>query len=296
MKNNLLIKLLVLLIAILLWIQQVMARTHTISLDIPIQLLNIPADLSIENFERTQIPVKVRAKGMDIISASLSQVSIDVDASNYLYGKNKVWFTEKNIHYSDRIQLDIIEIQNDRDLLVVMDKIAEKTKPVTIEYASAKDEEFFIENKIINDQQVVTIIGPLAVLSEIDQIKTEPISRKMVADGKMTVSLIKPFENVRFQEDEIVFELTQTKIINKTISLIPIKYPETAGISIIPQKVSLMVQGPQELVEKLNNSNIEANLETSKIRKGYTGVSFNLPSGIKIVEYTPQRIQIIQND
>jgi len=84
MKNNLLIKVLVLLIAIFLWAQQILLRTHTVVLDVPIQLLNIPTDLAIEQIELPKIPVKVRGKGLDIISANISKVTIDIDASNFL--------------------------------------------------------------------------------------------------------------------------------------------------------------------------------------------------------------------
>ncbi|RLC48298.1 MAG: hypothetical protein DRI23_10530 [Candidatus Cloacimonadota bacterium] len=296
MKNNLLIKVLVLLIAVLLWAQQILLRTHTVVLDVPIQLINIPEDLAIEQIELPKIPVKVRGKGLDIISANISKVTIDVDASNFLYGKNRIRFDEKNINYSDRIHLFIVEMQDDSNLQVSMDKLVEKKKPISIQFASAKDEEFFIENKIINTQQRVTLKGPLALVSEIKNIKTQKISKKMVVDNKLNVSLINPHENIQLLKDTIVLEITQTKIVNKTISLIPIKFPDSENITIIPQKVSVMVRGPEELVEKLDINTITANLELGKIRKNFTDVSFELPSGIKIVEFTPKKIQVIRNE
>ena len=296
MKNNLLIKVLVLLIAVLLWAQQILLRTHTVVLDVPIQLINIPEDLAIEQIELPKIPVKVRGKGLDIISANISKVTIDVDASNFLYGKNRIRFDEKNINYSDRIHLFIVEMQDDSNLQVSMDKLVEKKKPISIQFASAKDEEFFIENKIINTQQRVTLKGPLALVSEIKNIKTQKISKKMVVDNKLNVSLINPHENIQLLKDTIVLEITQTKIANKTISLIPIKFPDSENITIIPQKVSVMVRGPEELVEKLDINTITANLELGKIRKNFTDVSFELPSGIKIVEFTPKKIQVIRNE
>ncbi len=296
MKNNLLIKVLVLLIAVLLWAQQILLRTHTVVLDVPIQLINIPEDLAIEQIELPKIPVKVRGKGLDIISANISKVTIDVDASNFLYGKNRIRFGEKNINYSDRIHLIIVEMQDDSNLQVSMDKLVEKKKPISIQFASAKDEEFFIENKIINTQQRVTLKGPLALVSEIKNIKTQKISKKMVVDNKLNVSLINPHENIQLLKDTIVLEITQTKIVNKTISLIPIKFPDSENITIIPQKVSVMVRGPEELVEKLDINTITANLELGKIRKNFTDVSFELPSGIKIVEFTPKKIQVIRNE
>ena len=92
------------------------------------------------------------------------------------------------------------------------------------------------------------------------------------------------------------FEITNTKIIRRTITLIPIKYSENKNITIIPQKVSVMVSGPKEIVEQLDNNTITANLNTSILNRDFASVSFRVPTGVKIIEYTPQRIQVIQND
>lgn len=118
----------------------------------------------------------------------------------------------------------------------------------------------------------------------------------MIVDGKLTMSLISPDPKIELSQEKISFEITNTKIIQKTISLIPIKYPETENITIIPQKVSVMVSGPKEIVEQLNFNSIIANLNLSTLKKEFASVSFEAPSGVKIIEYTPLRIQVIQND
>jgi hypothetical protein len=245
--------------------------------------------------ELPEIPVHIRAKGMDILFLKLSKTHFEIDAENFKYGKNKLKFTEKNLVYSHRLQLQVLNIDKSGNLNVNMDKLVEKNKSIKIQYTSAKDEEFFIENKITNTQQRVTVKGPLAILNAIKTIQTEPISKKMVKNGKLSVLLITPDSKAELLKDRIVFEVTQTKIINRTISLIPIKFPETKNISIIPQKVSVMVRGPKELVEKLDNTSIIASLNLSKVRKGFTEVKFEVPAGIRIIEYTPKKIQVIEN-
>jgi len=296
MKKNLLIKILVLIIAILIWLQQVLLRLHEVEFLIPIKLLNIPVSLALQEVELPQIPVLIQAKGFDIISAKISQIAFEIDASNYQYGDNKIKLSERDLVFSKRAQLDVLEIALSNDIYVNLDKLVEKQKPIKVEYVSSKDEEFFIENKIINSQQRVGITGPLSLLNGIKTIKTEPISQKMMIDSKINATLVIPNANVQLLKDKVILEVTHTKIINRTISLIPIKFPETENITIIPQKVSVMLQGPEELVEKIDLNNITATLEIDKVRKGFTGVTFELPAGVKIVEYTPNRIQVIENE
>ena len=118
----------------------------------------------------------------------------------------------------------------------------------------------------------------------------------MIKDGRLLVELISPNPKIEFLQTEVEFEITNTKTIRRTISLIPIKYPETENITIIPQKVSVMVDGPKEIVEQLDENKIIANLNTSILNRDFATVSFKVPSGVKIIEYTPQKIQVIQND
>lgn len=296
MKKNLLIKILVLIIAILLWIQQILLRPHEIEFQVPIKLLNIPNDLALQQVELPAITVIIRAKGYDLLSAKISNVAFEINASHYQYGDNQIKLSERDLAYNKRVQLEVIELDLNEAIYVHLDKLVEKQKPIEIEYASSRDEEFFIVNKITNSQQRIGIKGPLSLLDEIKTIKTEPITQKMMVDSKITAALVIPNANVQLLKDKVILDVTHTKIINRTISLIPIKFQETANITIIPQKVSVMVRGPEDLVEKMDLNSIIANLEIDKIRKGFTGVKFELPSGVKIVEFTPKQIQVFENE
>ena len=127
-------------------------------------------------------------------------------------------------------------------------------------------------------------------------IQTKKISRKMVKDNKLSVALIVPDPKMNLEKDQISLEITQSKITTKTISLIPVKYPLNKNISIIPQKVSAMVRGPEDILEKLTNKNVTASIDENKInRNDFVRVKFSLPTGVKLVEYTPQKIQIIRD-
>ncbi len=296
MRRNLVLKILVLFIAILLWMQQVLQKSHEIDLQVPVRLFNLPADLVLEQTELPQFTVKIKARGYDIISTKFSTIVFQIDASEYLYGNNLVEVSEKNLSYPKRLDLQILEIEYEDNVYLKADKITEKMKPLQIEYQSSKDEEFFLENKIVDYQQKVLVKGPQSIINQIDAIKTEPVNEKMVTDGKVIVKLLVPDPRLELESDRVSLTVTQTRIINKTISLIPIKFPESENITIIPQKVSAMVSGPEDIVEPLQSHSVDAYLELDKMRRGFTGIRFELPSGVKLVEYTPQRIQVIRNE
>lgn len=296
MKKNISIKLLVLFIAIVLWLHQILIKTHSIEVNIPIKLIKTPQKLIPDSSRLPEVTVEISATGKDILLFQLSKKYFHIDTSHFRYGKNQIDIKADQLIYSDKIKLNINSIDKTEDFFINMDKLVERTKPLKIQYASVNEEEFFIKNKVKDANKMITMSGPLALLNDVEYIYTNNISSKMIVDGKLTVNLISPNPKIELLQEKIEFEIMNTKIIQRTISLIPIKYPESENITIIPQKVSVMVSGPKEIVEKLNINSIIANLNTPILKKDFANVSFEVPAGVKIIEYTPQRIQVIQND
>ncbi|NQT64699.1 MAG: hypothetical protein HQ554_00780 [FCB group bacterium] len=296
MKKNILIKLFVLFIAIVLWLHQILIKTHSLEFNIPIKLINTPENLIPDSSRLPEVSVNISATGKDILFFKFSKKFFDIDTSHFRYGKNQIDPNLEQLVFSEKIDFIVNSIDKSEDFFINMDKLVERAKPLKIQYASANDEEFFINNKVKDANREITIKGPLALLNAIEYILTQNISNKMIVDGKLTVELISPNPKIELMQEKVEFEITNTKIIQRTISLIPIKYPETENITIIPQKVSVMVSGPKEIVEQLDINSIIANLNTSILKRDFANVSFEVPSGVKIIEYTPQRIQVIQND
>ena len=297
MKKNFGIKILVIIIAMFLWVQQVLLKTHIQEIPVLILLNDIPDNLVLTEETPIKVPVIIEARGMDLFILKLSNISFKVNAENFKYGKNVFKVTEQDLSYPERLDLNLKKIKTDKGLSVLLDKLITKKKPIKILYASAKDEEFFLQYKILNPQQQVEIKGPSSIIKNIKRIKTRKISQRMVKDYKLTVSLVNPNENTNLLTNQVVFEIMNIRIITRTISLIPIKYPENLNISIIPQKVSAMISGPEDIVSKLDNKIIIAYLNEFKIKKNnFVQVDFDLPAGVKLIEYTPHKIQIIHNE
>ncbi len=302
MKKNLFIKILVVFLAILLWIQQSLLKSHTDELTIPVRFVNISTNLVLLDDEIPMIPVTLEGRGLDFFILKLSNVYFEINAKNFIYGQNHYQIKESNIRNLSRMKINIDRKNLENKTSINLDKIIEAKKSIEILYASAKDEEFFIQNKIINSLQKVKVKGPKSLLDSIKRIKTEKISSKKIKDGKLTAQLIDPDPRVQLIKNIVVLEITHIKLINRTISLIPITYPLDQEITIIPQKVSIMIRGPKEIADILEKSSIEAYIDLKDIKKIETGksisvdVNFNLPSGIQLIDYTPRKIKILKND
>lgn len=266
-------------------------------MNIPIKLLNLPHNLIIDSNSISEFSIKLKASGMDILFLKMSDSYLEIDATKLKYGKNRIKLTNNNFHYPERLDISILHIGNEVRPIITMDKIVTSSKPIDIIFASAKDEEYFIKNKILINNDRIEISGPKSILDTIKVVHTEPAFKKMVKNNSITLKLLLPTDKVSLSKDSINLEVSRTKMIIRTITLIPIKYPESENITIIPQKVSVMVSGPIEIINKLTQKSIKAKLNYNKLLNNKTAnVSFILPPGVKLLEYTPNKIQIIEND
>ncbi|MCD4820460.1 MAG: hypothetical protein K8S23_17410 [Candidatus Cloacimonetes bacterium] len=272
-------------------------KNHTQKIFVPILFENIPEDLIVMNDDNLNISLSLEGRGMDILFFKIAQPFYKLNAKDFRYGKNIIELQEENLEYPQRIKIDLKAMNYTGFDWIMLDRLVTKTKPIQLKYASTKDEDFFYKNKILTNEVKVKLKGPLSLLNEIKKIETQKISKKMLRDGKVKVSLIKPVGKVEFENNDIVFDVLQKKIITKTISLIPVKFPINENISIIPQKVSIMVRGPEDIVNKLDKRKISAHIEINKAKSNdFVDIKFDIPTGVKLIDHTPQKIQIIRND
>ena len=296
MGKNLSIKILAILFATLLWIQQMFLKTHSETIDIPIHLNQIPKNLIFIDETSSQLPVIIESRGLDLLVLKMSNIFFETDARNFRYGKNALNLSKQNLVYPRHINIDIKKIGNNKENWIVLDRLVKKKKPIEIEYASAKDEEFFLSNKINNQEQRIELKGPMSIINKIKNVQTQKISKRMIKNGQITVFLIPPDKNVQLLKNQVVLQVTPSRMITKTISLIPVKFPINQKITIIPQKVTVIVRGPIDIVDKLNNRSITASIDVQKIKKNdFVDINFELPPGIKLLDHTPQKIQVIKN-
>ncbi|MBN1948750.1 MAG: YbbR-like domain-containing protein [Candidatus Cloacimonetes bacterium] len=302
MKRNFLLKLLVFLLAVFLWFQQVLLREHTQEVPVPIHFVDIPSDLVLVNNDHPRITILFQGRGLDFLVLKLANPYLEINAADFTYGANSFQISVNNLENEGKLEAQIEPGQLADITAVWMDRIVEEKKPIKIIFASAGDEEFFIKNKIDNPQEKVDLKGPASILNDIAEIQTEPVSQKMLKSGKITAKLIPPDNRVQLLNKNVILEVTQSQVVTRTISLIPVSYPLEMNISIIPQKVSVMIRGPKELIDDLETTSIRAYIDPADLRnlksgkKHFAPVSFALPAGVKLVEYTPQQIQVILND
>jgi hypothetical protein len=297
MKKNIAIKVVVLIVAIILWLHFTLVRTHEQGYEVPIALTALDSGFVVLNEDELYVPVTIKAKGIDLLALKFSESQCIISADNYEPGENPVYVSHENFFFPERLNIELRRVHDIKDKSIVIDESITKLIPVSIEYASAEDEEYFVNNTMADVRIDIEVSGPATIINEIDHIRTKPASKDLFHDGTASIELIKPHPKVDFSRNHINIDIVETKIVNRTISLIPIDFPHHLDIAILPQKVSLLISGPADIVNDLSINDIKAEvLEKEIIDKEYAEIHFELPAGVKLLEYTPKRIQILRNE
>ena len=109
MKNNTTIKFLVLFIAVILWFHQILIKTHSLEINIPIKLIKTPQSLIPDSSKLPEVAVEISATGKDILLFQLSKKSFQIDTSHFRYGKNQIVPKAEQLVYSKKIIINRFE-------------------------------------------------------------------------------------------------------------------------------------------------------------------------------------------
>ena len=85
MTQNIFLKILVLLIAIILWIQQMLLKIHSETIELPIILENVPEKLIAIDDEKPFVNVTLEGNGIDIFLFITSKEELDDKIAYILY-------------------------------------------------------------------------------------------------------------------------------------------------------------------------------------------------------------------
>ncbi|MEA1971734.1 MAG: hypothetical protein U9N34_00315 [Candidatus Cloacimonadota bacterium] len=282
------------LIAIFLWFQLKLNNKYYENIDIPIKIENVPLDNYVVEQSIYLAEVKFYGKGLDLLKLRFSQPEIVIDGEKHHKRNNKVNLTENLLVYNDNnIKFQNVVGTNFVDFKV--DKFQEDSKQVKVKYKTKADKEYFSKKKLVITPEKILVFGPATDLKELNYVHTEEISRVNISKNKISVNLIEP-QNLKLYTNKIEIEIVKTEIIQKYLTHIPIKIPIDFNKSIIPQKVSVLIKGPKQIINNTYKENITAKLNRAHLDREFAKLYFTLPDNVELLDYSPSKVRIIENE
>ncbi|MCD4650464.1 MAG: hypothetical protein K8S56_01555 [Candidatus Cloacimonetes bacterium] len=293
LTKNLGIKIGVVLIALFFWTQQRLLSPWTEEISIPLHIENIPEGLIILEQPATEIPFIVEGSGMNLLKLKLAETYVRIDASEFKYWNNLLKISRNDLVIPENIHIDKIQLNLKRNLMLKLDRMGTVFRPVAAAYASKRDKNYFANRKLTFEPTRVRVEGPQSLLDTLASVKTIPISADQMQKGEKTLSLQPLATPLMAKANKVRLKLNETVTKQRTISMIPINYPRDMNMYIIPQKVTILVTGEEEQVQNLTKQSIRATVKPENMKTGKSAkIEFETPAGIKITEYSPEKVRV----
>ena len=171
--TNLKYKIIVLLLAILVWFFVKTEDNYSYSINVPLRITNLGHERIILN----DIPKQVRAtfwgKGRSLFSLMLRRdVSYNMDVAE-IDDVAKMILDKNNIRMPRKGNIDVLNIVSPKDIEVVISKLVTKDVPIISRCEIEIVPGYTMVENIVLDPDSVTIIGPQSEIKLIDSVFTE---------------------------------------------------------------------------------------------------------------------------
>lgn len=174
-------KLLSILLASCLWFYVTVLSLEKTYINLPIELINTPDDLSIKYNDKLNVKVEIEAR--EDVSLYLSRLRAVIDLTNSGIGKRQFPIILQNLPTDINVDL------NPKYISLDIQKIVSNNVPITIEFTN-KSANIHVTNIRISPN-TVSIEGNTSEINKIKSIKTEVFDLKNMRDSNHIITNLK---------------------------------------------------------------------------------------------------------
>ncbi|HMQ10950.1 MAG TPA: CdaR family protein [Oligoflexia bacterium] len=253
------LKILSVLIALLLWSYVKSEQKQQRSLDVELELVNLPNHLMLEREVDAQIKVKVIGPKSRVESMNqeyLGTLSLDLSKSHI--GLNTFWIQEDDFKLPYGIKIDRIVPQIIR---VDLDKAITNTLPVLPKFIGKLPEGFEMTSYDL-DPEVMTVKGTQRSMEALKKLYTTDIDLKsMRSYYEQEVPIDTSSLNVKLQHNTVLLRVTiKENTVSKTLKKVAIQY-DSELYRVNPKTVTINVEGMAGDMLSLDQKNINVEIE-----------------------------------
>ena len=275
-------------LAILLWLQSAMLGENRAILNIPVQLINAPKDVSIDKTQES-IPYIVEGRGIDIVRFVASRSQISIDASKIKPGVDLLALDDYQVELPPGVELDLIGPANAREIAVKAESFQQEVVPIELSFQDKSLRSALMEKKFRIQPEKVEIYGSARVLRGIESIKTVEITNRMLSQNQVRLNLVVPNRDLTVSEKYVTLSLENRRSEARVISAVPLT--DADADKYFPNSITVKVTGSPEALAALTASDLTVSIATTPEPDGSRKVSVSTPDGINLVALTPEKVR-----
>lgn len=303
--KNWILKAVSLCLAVMLWYFVVGEDQVDMEIQVPIEIINLPANLTIANEYKKTIDVSVRGPRSVIIDLRNRNITRPVNLSSAQPGTIVIKNDERSIPMPRGILVQRLQPTNITLLLDTLTQRNFSIQPIT----EGKPAPGYELRKIVLDPDNLVISGPLAILDKDQTLKTYAIN----LNGLDRTTTIQVHLNLKPEFFDLIGETVvtahvemQEKMVERTVEGVSViaKNGGQAEVKIKPTTVSVRASIPQNLVRDTKDL---ASLFQATVAPATLAIPGDLPvtatgiavpghDPIKVLAVTPPTVEVSSPD
>jgi YbbR domain-containing protein len=298
--KNWILKVVSLSLAVMLWYFVVGEDQVDMNIQVPIEIINLPANLTIANVYKKNIDVAVRGPRSVILDLRNRNITRPVDLSSAQPGTIVIKNDERSIPLPKGILVQRLQPTN---ITLLLDQLIQKNLPIKT-VIEGKPAAGYEVGKISIDPDHLVISGPQDILGRETSLATYAIDLK----GLERSTTLQVHLNLKPEFFDLIGETVVTAQIElkekreeRTIDVVPVTAREPhAPVKINPRTISVKASIPQNLIRKTADLTtlLEATVATGSVTSEstvpveVTGRAVPGHEPVKIISISPSEVLV----
>ncbi|MCB0730828.1 MAG: hypothetical protein KDC88_07325 [Ignavibacteriae bacterium] len=290
---------LIVLFSVLLWIFVSFSGDFSISLNLPIQVIDVPENYSVSSVSANEVAISLKGQGWQLaqhtlgrdpkffIPSPLELGQKDISARNVLHANS--WLAST---------LQLVEISPEKIQITVEQTKSKKVEIVPVLALSYKPG-YGLVSPIIIEPDSVEIVGPKSIIDDINIINTKNKALSNLEE-KTSINLgveIPRFISTDVNDCSISFEVQ--KIVDKTFENLVVdtkRIPSRYELILSPLKINVVVRGGINQLSKMKNEDLNVYVKFEQAINDTSGAIepiIEIPEFTSLVDVKPNRLEYI---
>ena len=261
------LKLLALTLGFLLWYFVAGESGSEFAFTVPIELRGVPDGFEIIQESAQQADVRLRGSPDILRGLTPQNISVGVDVPNVEPGEVGVYLTPSDVEVPFGVR--VIRV-TPTSLRLELDRTVEKTVEVVPRVVGSPAQGYELVNIDLTPNSI-QLVGPSAVLNGLEQITTAPVSAEGLRDQYSRSVPLELDPLVRLRNATTV-QLTldiQEETLRREIEGVAFFHnPEPDRVNLQPETVTVVIEGPRSIVERVQAEDFEALIELAGLEAG----------------------------
>lgn len=286
------LKLLSLFLAVALWLAVGGEERTETTLNLALEIVNLPQDLMITSEIPTHIQVRVSGPRYQIRTLTQSRLTYSLDLAHVKPGRQSFPLGVGSFHFPRGVQ--VIRVQPN-PLVLTFAQTVTLTLPLQPVFSGELPEGYELKRVTLKPAKV-RVKGPAQELEGLQAIPTVPLDLSSLT-RPTTLSVDLDFKDLHLtllDQAPILAELDiGPRIVQRTLENLPVS-GASAKVKLSPDRVSVTLSGPWEKIKNLDPGEIKAWISPEGLPPGrhQLQVQVRVPEGLTLEKVSPANLAV----